>query len=60
VSHLFDIEACPDVDEDPVGIGQLALDVEGVCEWHEDGLLSCFAFGEETVWAVDCCRTGVG
>jgi hypothetical protein len=39
--YLFHVEACPDVDEHPVGVGELAFDVEGVGERDEDGLLFC-------------------
>lgn len=37
--YLFHVEACPHVDEHPVGIGEPAFDVEGVGERNEDGLL---------------------
>ena len=41
VSYLFDVEACPDVDEHVVGVGELAFDVEGVGEGDEDGFFFC-------------------
>ena len=40
-TYLFDVEACPDVDEHVVGVGELAFDVEGVGEGDEDGFFFC-------------------
>jgi hypothetical protein len=40
--YLFHIEACPDIDEYPVGVGEVALDVERVCERDEDGFVFCY------------------
>lgn len=53
---LLDIEAGADVDDNSVRVGELALDVEGVCEGHEDVLLVCIGLrivsikGEGIVW----------
>jgi hypothetical protein len=40
--YLLNIETCPDVDEHPVGVGEVALDIERVGERNEDGLVLCF------------------
>lgn len=40
-THLFYVESCPDINKYPVGIGQVALDVERGCKWDEDGLGFC-------------------
>ena len=48
--YLFHVEACPDIDEHTVGIGELAFDVEGVGERDEDGFLFC---GWALVWMLD-------
>jgi hypothetical protein len=37
--YLLNVEACPDVDEHPVGVGEVALDVERVGERDEDGFV---------------------
>jgi hypothetical protein len=37
--HLFYVEPRSDVDEHPIGVGELAFDVERVCERDEDGLV---------------------
>ena len=51
--YLFDVEACPDVDEHVVGVGELAFDVEGVGEGDEDGFFFCLVLcvsGLSSVW----------
>lgn len=40
--YLLNVEACPDVDEHPVGVGEVAFDVERVGEGDEDGFVLCF------------------
>jgi hypothetical protein len=40
--YLFHVEACPNIDEDPVGVGEVAFDVERVCERDEDGFVLCY------------------
>ncbi len=49
VKYLFDVEACPDVDEHVVGVGEPAFDVQRVGEGDEDGFLFYF-------WLVGCLR----
>lgn len=48
-ANLFHIETCPDVNENPVWVGKLAFDIEGVGEWDEDGLGFYWVF---VSWAV--------
>lgn len=38
LSHLFNKESSPNIDNHPVRLGQLPLDVEGVCEGNQDVL----------------------